>query len=122
MDKTVIFRSLVCANAINENYAVIGVELSDGHGKKIINDLNNDFEDYVNSDSIIFQRPETDYWKNYLKSLINEHFKETNSKIAEKILLNFNSEVKKFQQVCPKEMLDKLSNPLTLKPKILTAV
>ena len=54
--------------------------------------------------------------------LFNEHFKETDSKIAEKILLNFNSEVKKFQQVCPKEMLDKLLNPLTLKPKTLKAV
>ena len=32
------------------------------------------------------------------------------------------SEIKKFQQVCPKEMLDKLLNPLTLKPKTLKAV
>ena len=40
----------------------------------------------------------------------------------EKILLNFDSEVKKFQQVCPKEMFDKLLNPLTLKPKTLKAV
>jgi glutamate synthase (NADPH/NADH) large chain len=91
-------------------------------GMAFIYDLNNEFENYVNLDSIIFQRPETDYWKNYIKNLINEHFKETNSKIAEKILLNFDSEVKKFQQVCPKEMLDKLLNPLTLKPKTLKAV
>ena len=91
-------------------------------GMAFIYDPNNEFENYVNSDSIIFQRPETNYWKNYLKDLISEHFKETNSKIAEKILLNFSSEAKKFQQVCPKEMLDKLSNPLTLKTKILKAV
>ena len=91
-------------------------------GIAFVYDLNNEFENFVNSESIIFQKPETNYWKDYLKNLINEHFKETNSKIAEKILLNFNTEVKKFQQICPREMLDKLSNPLTLKTKILKAV
>ena len=28
-------------------------------------------------------------------------------------------EVKKFKQVCPKEMYDKLANPISLKKKIL---
>jgi len=36
--------------------------------------------------------------------------------------LNFDHEVKNFRQVCPKEMLDKLPNPLTLKSKISKAV
>jgi glutamate synthase (NADPH/NADH) large chain len=58
------------------------------------------------------------YWKNYLKNLINEHFKETQSKIAFKILENYNTEVKKFKQICPSEMIDKLSNPLSLKIKV----
>ena len=71
---------------------------------------------------MIWRPPETDYWKNYLKNLISEHFKATESKIAKKVLLNFNNEVKKFQQVCPKEMLDKLSNPLTLSLKTLKVV
>jgi len=91
-------------------------------GMAFIYDPNQEFENYVNPNSVIWQIPETDYWKNYLKKLINEHFKETQSKIAKKILLNFENEVKKFQQVCPKEMIDKLQNPLVLKPKILKAV
>jgi nucleotide sugar dehydrogenase len=33
--------SLVCSNAINGDYTVIGVDLPNEHGKKIINDLNN---------------------------------------------------------------------------------
>ena len=66
--------------------------------------------------------PETDYWKNYLKKLIGEHYKETQSKIAFKILENYNYEVKNFKQVCPKEMLDKLLNPLFLKTKVSEAV
>tara|TARA_B100000029_G_C17355103_1_gene880407 strand:- start:749 stop:934 length:186 start_codon:yes stop_codon:yes gene_type:complete len=55
-------------------------------------------------------------------NLLNEHFKETRSKMAEKILKNFTSDVKEFKQVCPKEMLDKLLNPLSLKEKKLKAI
>ncbi|MDP7196486.1 MAG: nucleotide sugar dehydrogenase, partial [SAR202 cluster bacterium] len=33
--------SLVCANAINGDYAVIGVDVPNEGGKKIIDDLNN---------------------------------------------------------------------------------
>jgi len=91
-------------------------------GMAFVYDPMREFTNYVNSESVIWIEPETDYWKNYLKNLINEHFKETQSKIAGKILMNFNNEVKKFQQVCPKEMLDKLTNPLSMKAKTLKAV
>ena len=60
--------------------------------------------------------------KNYLKNLISEHYKETESKIASKILENYNNEVKNFKQVCPKEMLDKLLNPLLIKTRVSGAV
>jgi glutamate synthase (NADPH/NADH) large chain len=58
-------------------------------GMAFIYDPNQEFENYVNPSSVIWQTPETDYWKNYLKKLINEHYKETQSKIASKILENF---------------------------------
>jgi len=91
-------------------------------GMAFIYDPLREFENYVNPVSVIWQTPETDYWKNYLKNLINEHFNETQSQIAQKILLNFNNEIQNFRQVCPNEMLDKLSNPLTLKTKISKVV
>ena len=91
-------------------------------GMAFIYDPDQEFENYVNPSSVIWQIPETDYWKNYLKRLINEHYKETQSKIASKILENYNDEVKNFKQVCPKEMLDKLLNPLLLKTKVSKAV
>ena len=50
----------------------------------------------------------------FLKVNLEEFFKETNSKVAEKILSNFDVEQKKFKQICPIEMLDKLDNPVTL--------
>jgi len=70
----------------------------------------------------VWQTPETDYWKNYLRNLINEHSQETQSEIAKTIIENFNNEVQNFKQVCPKEMLDKLINPLLLKNKVSKAV
>ena len=91
-------------------------------GMAFVYDSNQEFENYINPSSVIWQVPETDYWKRYLKNLINEHFKVTQSKMAQKILENYNNEVKNFKQICPKEMLDKLSNPLSIKVKISKVV
>ena len=52
----------------------------------------------------------------YLKDILQKHSNETNSNLTKKILENFVSEIDNFVQVCPKEMLDKLDNPITLKP------
>ena len=45
----------------------------------------------------------------------------TFSKKANKILKNFEEELKNFKQVCPIEMLDKLDNPISSKPYIKKA-
>ena len=87
-------------------------------GMAFIYDLNNDFEKKVNSETVIWQNVETDYWKDFLKDLIEEHFKETNSNLSKNIFENFDKEILNFVQVCPKEMIDKLENPITLKSKI----
>ncbi len=91
-------------------------------GMAFVYNPKNDFENYVNPKSVIWQIPQTQYWKNNLKDLIYQHAKETNSVIAKNLLANFDVEVKRFQQVCPKEMLNKLSNPITLKQKISKAI
>jgi len=91
-------------------------------GIAFVYDPNKEFENYVNPNSVIWQLPETGYWIGYLKHLIDQHLKETESEIAKKILNDFNNELKNFKQICPKEMLDKLINPLSLKTKILKAV
>jgi len=36
----------------------------------------------------------------------------------EEIIENFDEEIKNFIQVCPKEMINKLKNPISLKPAI----
>ena len=46
---------------------------------------------------------------------------ETGSQKAKKILENFDLQLKNFKQICPIEMLDKLENPISLKPHIKKA-
>jgi len=87
-------------------------------GMAFIYNPNHEFEKKANPESIIWQCPETEYWKNFLKNLIQEHFKETNSILSKRIIENFEKEILNFTQVCPKEMLDKLDNPISLKPII----
>ena len=87
-------------------------------GMAFIYDLHDDFEKKVNPETVIWQTPETDYWKSFLKDLIEEHFKETNSNLSKKIFKNFDKEIINFLQVCPKEMINKLRNPITLRSKI----
>ncbi|MBD1153576.1 hypothetical protein IDG52_00005, partial [Pelagibacterales bacterium SAG-MED23] len=78
-------------------------------------DPQNQFAKKANPESIVWQIPETEYWKNYLKSLIQKHTEETGSLLSENIIKNFDNEINNFLQVCPKEMLDKLENPISHK-------
>ena len=87
-------------------------------GIAFVYDPENTFENYVNSTSVIWQKVETNFWKEKLKRLIEEYNSETGSKIAENILRSFSKEVKNFKQICPVEMLDKLESPITLKPQV----
>tara|TARA_Y100001980_G_C14550990_1_gene333942 strand:+ start:6 stop:1877 length:1872 start_codon:yes stop_codon:yes gene_type:complete len=87
-------------------------------GMAFIYDESEDFEKKVNPESVIWQNVETDYWKKFLKELVKEHFEETKSNLSKSIISNFDQTIKNFIQVCPKEMLDKLQNPITFKTKI----
>ena len=49
---------------------------------------------------------------------ICQRIKETKSNLSKQIIDNFEDELKNFVQVCPKEMLNKLENPITFKSKI----
>jgi glutamate synthase (NADPH/NADH) large chain len=50
--------------------------------------------------------------------MVLEHAKETSSTISKNIISNFDEKIKNFVQVCPKEMINKLKNPITLKSNI----
>ena len=84
-------------------------------GMAFIYDYNNNLEKKINPETVIWQKIETDYWKNNLKNLIYKHFTETKSKISGNLYNNFDNEINNFVQICPKEMLDKLENPISNK-------
>ena len=88
-------------------------------GMAFVYDPENIFENYVNSASVVWQKPETKYWKDRLRTILEEYNSETQSEISKQILQNFSDEVANFKQVCPIEMLNKLQNPITLKKNIL---
>ena len=106
--------SVVILGDIGDNFAA-GMT----GGIAFIYDPQDKFENYVNPSSVVWQKPETDYWKNYLKDLVKEYDLETNSLVSKNILKNFSNEINKFKQVCPIEMLDKLENPISFKKNIL---
>ena len=56
------------------------------------------------------------------KKIMDELFEETKSKIAEKIISDYENKKNYFYQVCPKEMLNKLDNPITIKDEINIAI
>ena len=99
--------SVVILGNISDNFAA-GMT----GGMAYVYDPENTFENFVNPTSVIWQKIQTEYWRNKLLQLLDEFFKETNSKVAKKILNNFEKEIKNFIQVCPIEMLDKLENPI----------
>ena len=49
---------------------------------------------------------------------MNPYLKEVDQK---KIINNFEQEIKNFYQVCPKEMIEKLENPITNKQKSIAS-
>jgi glutamate synthase (NADPH/NADH) large chain len=91
-------------------------------GMAFVYDEKSEFEKKVNPETVVWQRVETEYWKNLLKNLVQKHFEETKSKIAEKIIADYENEINYFYQVCPKEMLNKLDKPITTKGKINIAI
>ena len=83
--------SLVCANAIKGDYAVIGVDLPTKHGKKIINDLNTGTFPLVSEDSKIEQF----YQNTIVKGNFLATYDEQAFKYANVIIVDVNLDVNK---------------------------
>ena len=64
-------------------------------GMAFIYDVSNEFEKKVNPETVVWQNVETDYWKDFLKQLVLEHLKETKSELSNRIINNYDMEIKK---------------------------
>jgi glutamate synthase (NADPH/NADH) large chain len=81
-------------------------------GMAFVYDPKASFETNVNPDTVVWQRLAAPYWDGVLRTLVEEHQAATQSRFAEKLLLDWEREVARFWQVVPKEMLGRLPQPL----------
>jgi len=70
-------------------------------------------EDFINPESLVTCAVGHAHWEAQLKTLIEAHAAETGSRLAARILANWEAERANFLQVCPKEMLIHLPHPLS---------
>ena len=81
-------------------------------GMAFVYDEDEMFEHHVNADTVIFQRVQTAHWATVLRQLVQEHVRETDSEFGARILAQWETELRRFWQVVPKEMLTRLAEPL----------
>ncbi|MDQ7080336.1 MAG: glutamate synthase large subunit [Paracoccaceae bacterium] len=90
-------------------------------GMAYIYDPDGKAQDHINMESLVVNRLASHHWEEQLRSLIEEHLRETRSARAQQILMHWDEEKTNFLQVCPKEMLAHLEHPLADEGTSLTA-
>ena len=81
-------------------------------GMAFVYDTDESFSDNVNADTVVHHRVQSPYWEKVLRDLVTEHWRETQSRFAERLLVDWDRELRRFWQVVPIEMLDKLEQPV----------
>ncbi|WP_281300012.1 MULTISPECIES: glutamate synthase large subunit [unclassified Iodidimonas] len=82
-------------------------------GMAFIYDDRNDFDSHLNQDTVIATRIQSAHWEAHLQNLIERHLTATDSRHAAMLLSNWKESLNRFWQVVPKEMLNRLSHPLS---------
>jgi glutamate synthase (NADPH/NADH) large chain len=82
-------------------------------GMAFVYDESGTFASRANPESIIWQRLESAHWEGQLKALVEEHAKRTDSNWAHAILHDWERVRGHFWQICPKEMVSRLAQPLS---------
>ena len=75
-------------------------------------DPENRFQTSLNTESVVAARVASAHWAGVLKDLVEEHARETGSALAETLLRDWDREIRRFWQVCPKEMVGRLDHAL----------
>jgi glutamate synthase (NADPH/NADH) large chain len=77
--------------------------------------------DMMNLETVVTCPVTVSHWEHQLKGLIERHATETGSLRARDILQHWEIERARFVQVCPKEMLNKLSHPIAVEKAAIPA-
>lgn len=83
-------------------------------GMAFVYDPNGTFKHRVNAESVVYQKIEVAHWEEHLRDMIKAHVKETQSRFAERLLVDWIHEIDNFWQVVPMEMIKHLPHPLTI--------
>ena len=83
-------------------------------GEGVVYDPDELLPERINTGSVIYQRIETPHWEGVVRELVAEHVRETQSRFAERLLVDWTRERHKFRQVVPSEMVDRLAHPMRL--------
>jgi glutamate synthase (NADPH/NADH) large chain len=81
-------------------------------GMAYVLDLADRFQAQVNPDSVVVQRLASPHWEEQLRRLIREHAHETGSTFAAGLLNDWDRMRGHFWQICPKEMVGRIDQPL----------
>jgi len=98
----------VILNSVGDNFAA-GMT----GGMAFVLDTAGNFERKVNPESVTWQRLSSAHWEAVVKGLIERHHAETGSRWSESLLSDWDRTRGTIWQVCPKEMLTRLSHPLS---------
>ncbi|MEQ8367107.1 MAG: glutamate synthase-related protein, partial [Roseicyclus sp.] len=90
-------------------------------GMAYLYDPNGEVSINMNFETLVTCPVAEGHWEGQLKELIEAHARETGSRKAADILQHWDLEKGNFLQVCPKEMLDKLSHPLAVHDQAVPA-
>ena len=71
--------------------------------------------------TVVWQPVRSRHWEGVLHDLVKEHERETHSSFAARLLTHWDLELPRFVQVCPKEMLNRLEQPLDDSAEAATA-
>ena len=81
-------------------------------GMAFVLDEDGEFQMQLNAESVVTCRVASAHWQGVLRSLVEEHARETGSALAQDLLRNWDAALGKFWQVCPKEMVGRLDHAL----------
>ena len=88
-------------------------------GMAFVYDTDDDLAVRINGDSVVYQPIARNYWEGIMRTLVEEHAQETQSRFASDLLTNWEVVREQFWQICPKEMIErheKEGHPLSYSP------
>ncbi|MEM7507829.1 MAG: glutamate synthase large subunit [Pseudomonadota bacterium] len=90
-------------------------------GMAFVYDADDRFLSRVNPETLLIQRLASAHWIGVLEGLLEEHLVQTESPLAAELTRNWEEALGRFWQVCPTEMVSRLSHPLDETAKPATA-